>query len=105
MLWHLLLYSYSYHTSSFLQDLPRKELFSDEQLALIIIDVLKKAETYGIIDIATILPGLISDLKPVVMKYIVSSLLSIQYDTKQLYRFWKIVSKCKIHFSPHRLSS
>jgi len=52
------------------KDLPRKELFSDEQLALIIIDVLKKAETYGIIDIATILPGLISDLKPVVMKYI-----------------------------------
>lgn len=48
----------------------KKEILSDEQLAIIIIEVLSKSEAYGIIDIVTQLPGLISDLKPIVLKYV-----------------------------------
>ena len=50
----------------------KREILTDDQIAKIILEVIAKSEAYGIIDIVTQLPGLIADLKPIVMKYIVS---------------------------------
>ena len=56
-----------------IQYVPEKrEILTDDQIAKIILEVIAKSESYGIIDIVTHLPGLIADLKPIVMKYIVS---------------------------------
>merc|ERR1712228_1001696 len=56
------------------------EILSDEQIALIIVEVLEQSKAYGILDIVTHLPGLIADLKPIIMKYvsIIMGSLSLQ---------------------------
>merc|ERR1712142_802143 len=45
------------------------EILTDDQIARVILEVIAKSEAYGIMDIVTHLPGLIADLKPILMKY------------------------------------
>merc|ERR1712243_259456 len=42
---------------------------SDDQIAKVILEVIAESEAYGIMDIVTHLPGLIADLKPILVKY------------------------------------
>merc|ERR1712002_1054749 len=56
------------------------DILTDDQIARVILEVIAKSEAYGIMDIVTHLPGLIADLKPILMKYasiIMDSSLSI----------------------------
>jgi len=45
------------------------DILSDDQIAKVILEVIAESEAYGIMDIVTHLPGLIADLKPILMKY------------------------------------
>merc|ERR1711911_85757 len=68
------------------------EILSDEQIALIIVEVLEQSEAYGILDIVTQLPGLIADLKPIIMKYvsiILDGSLSLQEKLDQIWAHTK----------------
>merc|ERR1712189_136731 len=47
----------------------KREILTDEEIAKIILEVIGNSEAYGIIDIITVLPGLIRDFKPILEKY------------------------------------
>ena len=53
-------------------EFERRDILTDEQIAKIILDVIEKTQSYGIMDIITHLPGLIKQLKPILTKYMVS---------------------------------
>ena len=57
------------------------DILSDDQIAKVILEVIAESEAYGIMDIVTHLPGLIADLKPILMKYAVSCLVSENNDS------------------------
>ena len=53
-------------------EFERRDILTEEQIAKIILDVIEKTQSYGIMDIITHLPGLIRQLKPILAKYMVS---------------------------------
>jgi len=73
-------------------EFERRDILTDEQIAKIILDVIEKTQSYGIMDIITHLPGLIKQLKPILTKYmhiIMDSELSVSEKLDQIWEHTK----------------
>lgn len=70
----------------------KRGILTDDEIAKIILDVVANSEAYGIMDIITKLPGLIADLKPILVKYvsiIMDSSLSVSQKVHQIWEHTK----------------
>ena len=79
------------------------DILSDDQIAKVILEVIAESEAYGIMDIVTHLPGLIADLKPILVKYAVSCVIMENNDSflfQDFLCYGKMIGKKRTFIAP-----